>query len=1040
MKCAMSTKQQLMFADSLSDALSLIKAHEIEYMVKYISFDGKLSKLRTESENKPLSLPDVQKRRVVAYQGKAVIKLGSVTLACQHGADHNAGKKLKLAAEQTQNKDHDFEKKKVYIQDSWKLSCPAKAHIARQIVITGFELDHMCGSQRDRHWQLIASSTHALKMGQCSLKERFIISISHASEHQGHPIGEHSGYLPMDKRVQDRVTYIVNKLYVTQTKLVARHLADFVETSLFHGNPPPKSNRRFYPSAKELKNCIDRVTAANHTHSDDQDNVAELLRRLDPNNRWSFRKSTDTGEKLMLVHQTRDQQQLLYKYGNEICLLDATHKTTRYGIPLFFIVVKANVNYQIIASFVVLEETEEAIKEAIAVVKSWNQSWQPKSWMVDCCAAEISAVSTTFPDSTILVCDFHRLQAWNRWLVKGTNNINKDVQKNLKKLLGEVAKSQTEEIYLQNMTELQGSKEWMDHKNVQAYFNQTWFSNGMHKRWVKCFRLTRELRAVNTNNGIEAINRAAKVEIAAGARAQTLTAMMVKLMRWLAAHHKKYVDKNIRFSSMSRRYAKDIPAALHNRPHDFVKHVIKRLESARELLCSNSPEQYIVDAKSSMPSCSCEDFSRHSFPCKHIIRHWFDEDGQLCIPSNLTVTPWICLDVCDGNREDNAYTPPTKLSTYTEAIPQCFPNKSTSDESTLAKLLGKIRAFADDIKSWTYNCVEKDVANTVLQRLEEMQPLCVGTNIKANLIVRPSTSGKQRRLTLRDGGLKRRRRMPLKYRRRLAGITSVPLAETLDDCFPTNQYSGPGLELVGRQKKRYPQDPNSSIQISSVWLADDDMELAVNLIRFQWPDIKTQAPCYIQRPGGFDTANHSKYVQILHTNGNHWLACTNIGSSTFVRLFDSLAFDLDDQALKGIASLHKTLAPHLRLRWESVQRQDGANDCGLFAIAFLVETLFGFNPAKVTFDQRLLRMHLFNCLKEGEFTRFPKCLEEKRRVRSKYVTVKVYCKCRLTWRRDGEEGVECDQCGDWYHSHCVGLPIGYTIGKHIIPYRCDSCI
>ncbi|XP_067949260.1 uncharacterized protein [Watersipora subatra] len=44
---------------------------------------------------------------------------------------------------------------------------------------------------------------------------------------------------------------------------------------------------------------------------------------------------------------------------------------------------------------------------------------------------------------------------------------------------------------------------------------------------------------------------------------------------------------------------------------------------------------------------------------------------------------------------------------------------------------------------------------------------------------------------------------------------------------------------------------------------------------------------------------------ILHTNGNHWLACTNIGSSTFVRLFDSHVFDLDDQALKEIASLHR---------------------------------------------------------------------------------------------------------------------------------------
>ena len=56
-KWATSTNQQLMFADSLSDAISLIKAHEIEYMVKYISIDGKPNKLRPDSENKPLLLP-----------------------------------------------------------------------------------------------------------------------------------------------------------------------------------------------------------------------------------------------------------------------------------------------------------------------------------------------------------------------------------------------------------------------------------------------------------------------------------------------------------------------------------------------------------------------------------------------------------------------------------------------------------------------------------------------------------------------------------------------------------------------------------------------------------------------------------------------------------------------------------------------------------------------------------------------------------------------------------------------------------------------
>ena len=73
---------------------------------------------------------------------------------------------------------------------------------------------------------------------------------------------QHTGYLPMDKRVRERVSHIVNNLHVSQPALVLKHLTDFVETNLFDENPPPKTDRRFYPTAKDLKNCIDNVTAA----------------------------------------------------------------------------------------------------------------------------------------------------------------------------------------------------------------------------------------------------------------------------------------------------------------------------------------------------------------------------------------------------------------------------------------------------------------------------------------------------------------------------------------------------------------------------------------------------------------------------------------------------------------------------------------------------------------------------------------------------------------------------------------------------------
>ena len=55
------------------------------------------------------------------------------------------------------------------------------------------------------------------------------------------------------------------------------------------------------------------------------------------------------------------------KYGNRIALLDATYKTTKYSILLFFVAVKTNVKYMVVQSFAIQEETTEAITEAMGL-------------------------------------------------------------------------------------------------------------------------------------------------------------------------------------------------------------------------------------------------------------------------------------------------------------------------------------------------------------------------------------------------------------------------------------------------------------------------------------------------------------------------------------------------------------------------------------------------------------------------------------------------------------------------------------------------
>ena len=65
-------------------------------------------------------------------------------------------------------------------------------------------------------------------------------------------------------------------------------------------------------------------------------------------------------------------KRLLRTYGNEICLLDATCKTTRYVLPLFFMVIKTNVDYEVVGEFVCEGGETELIRSALKILKSWT--------------------------------------------------------------------------------------------------------------------------------------------------------------------------------------------------------------------------------------------------------------------------------------------------------------------------------------------------------------------------------------------------------------------------------------------------------------------------------------------------------------------------------------------------------------------------------------------------------------------------------------------------------------------------------------------
>ena len=120
-------------------------------------------------------------------------------------------------------------------------------------------------------------------------------------------------------------------------------------------------------------------------------------------------------ETLLYVHQEKWQRDLMQLYANNISLLDATYKTTKYDLSLFFLCVKTNVGYSVVAELVIQSETTQQILEALAILKQWNPNWKPFFFIIDYSEAELSAIEEVFPSTKVYLCDFHREQAWERW-------------------------------------------------------------------------------------------------------------------------------------------------------------------------------------------------------------------------------------------------------------------------------------------------------------------------------------------------------------------------------------------------------------------------------------------------------------------------------------------------------------------------------------------------------------------------------------------------------------------------------------------------
>lgn len=119
-------------------------------------------------------------------------------------------------------------------------------------------------------------------------------------------------------------------------------------------------------------------------------------------------------------------------------------------------------------------------------------------------------------------------------------------------------------------------------------------------------------------------------------------------------------------------------------------------------------------------------------------------------------------------------------------------------------------------------------------------------------------------------------------------------------------------------------------------------------------------------------AVNEDHIQLLHSGHNHWL--TSFISADRVQVCESLHNSLTEQCAKSLKQIYKKAVQannKLPVTLLPVQQQNDGASCGVMAIAFAVEVLFGFSPIEVLFDSNSMWQHLIKCLEAGRLTHFP---------------------------------------------------------------------
>ncbi len=306
----------------------------------------------------------------------------------------------------------------------------------------------------------------------------------------------------------------------------------------------------------------------------------------------------------------------------ELVCVDATYKLLELRFPVYVMLIEdGNGLDEMVAVFLLLEETAEYISAMVNIFKKHKNNWESvRVIMADKDGTERNVFASAFPQAKLLICLYHTFRSFRREVVMDKMGISSGQRTLSLEILQQMAYATSEDAYSDIYSRFCACVPGI----VISYFNQNWHT--IHEQWVLGMKYSSGNFLNNTNNRLEFINQKLKSVISRYSSLEEFVEKFFLILRVLRSErdykaaltvqkvpvifHSTDSEVLIRYMKYLTHYAYQF-VAKQSQLKDKV--VVPELT---EESCKLSSNEGVVEVTA--VSCTCSSCVSMKLPCRHI--------------------------------------------------------------------------------------------------------------------------------------------------------------------------------------------------------------------------------------------------------------------------------------------------------------------------------------------------------------------------------------------------------------------------------------